>query len=72
MHHLPPPEDFAVIHCRGRCKKFCAIPLDELSEKVEEYGHNSLDSFREAYVCSECESRFIVLIENAFRTNSCP
>jgi hypothetical protein len=64
MHHPPPLEDCIIVYCKGRCNNFRTIPFSELRFLLRAFGYASLTEFRNAYVCLQCESRFIVLVEN--------
>jgi hypothetical protein len=67
MHHPPPPDDYVVVHCRGRCSKYKIITFPDLVATLKLYQISLLD-FRNSYICLECESRFVVMIEDI----SCP
>lgn len=63
MHHTPPPEDFLVIHCKGRCGKWFTVTFPQLYQRLVDSGIKSVTEFRNTFVCNECEARFIILIE---------
>jgi hypothetical protein len=61
-----PPEDFLVIYCRGRCGKYQTHAFSELIISLRNWGQ-TLNDFRNGYVCSECDRSFVVLIETLNR-----
>ena len=67
MHHAPPMEDCIIIHCKGRCGKFQTLVFSQLRQILTHH-QLSLHEYMNSYVCTECEAKFVVMIEEI----SCP
>lgn len=63
MIATPPPDSF-MIFCKGHCGRFIAIPITVLKRVLK---GKSLQEFCDDFVCKECSTSCIILIESAVR-----
>ena len=64
---IPPPEDSFLVHCKGFCGKFIAIPISKLKHYV---GNGFLTDFANSFVCKECYTAFVVAIEQVDKNHA--